>query len=77
MIAVYKVTDIAAAEKHLTERGLKPIAKFERGQSKEVIFSPEGAHGMCIVINEYPDVSAVGIEAAKYFAELKKQQEVK
>lgn len=63
---VFKVTDMDEAIAHLRARGLEPVNDVTFGQMREVAFHPSKAHGMQIVLAEYPEAhpATVAVTAA-------------
>ncbi len=51
---VVKVKDMDAAVKRFEEKGLQKTMELQAGDMREVGFSSKGAHGVEIVLAEYP-----------------------
>ncbi len=64
---VIRVSDLDKAAKIFKEKGIRTVAQLTRCGSREIIFDAKDTYGVLIVINEYPDVSPVGVEVDKYF----------
>lgn len=52
---VFKVADMDDAIVHFRARGLEPVNDVTFGAMREVAFHPAKAHGMQIVLAEYPE----------------------
>lgn len=52
---VFKVTDMDEAIAHFRSKGLEPVNDVTFGAMREVAFHPSKAHGMQIVLAEYPE----------------------
>lgn len=52
---VFKVTDMEEAIRHFRTNGLEPVNDVTFGALREVAFHPSKAHGLQIVLAEYPE----------------------
>ena len=52
---VFKVSDMDEAIAHFRDKGLEPVNDVTFGAMREVAFHPAKAHGLQIVLAEYPE----------------------